>query len=526
MPSAVIYTRVSTDEQAREGVSLDAQEARSRDYCRTVGLQVHQVYSDPAVSGSVPLADRPAGSALLASLAVSSSPPLPSSLAARERGPGGEAAVSAIVATKLDRLFRNTLDALSSIQRWDAQGISLHILDFGGQALDTRSAVGRMFLTITSAFAQFERDLTAERVSDALGKIASTGRVPTGLPSYGYDRADDGSLVENPAEAEHVREVFARYAAGASLNELARWLTSSGAIPKRRGMKWAPSDVSRLLANPVYVGEFRFRGDVFRGAHEALVDASTWHRAQARLELNALNRGHPQLTFGCLFRCGLCGSRVVWDRTRRTRATGEPYPYHRVYCRAQKCKETQHEPIHAPGAQLMDVVWEVTREVMERGDWQTAQAEAMAQAQHTAQTHPGPPPGRTQEQQLATVAARRQANMDALHRGILTMEDVEVLNAPLMDQERALRQSTARAGRRSPRPPEWPLQAQSASDLVQAARAASVETQVEILTALWEPILLLPQHHVLLTSRLPNIPPETRTIPRHLPRSIPPGSVI
>ncbi len=138
------YIRVSTDDQAREGVSLDAQEARIRAYAEMAGLELVDVIRDAAISGTVPLADRAGGAALL------------------------DHDVDHVIALKLDRLFRDAADALSQTRSWDKAGIALHLIDVGGATINTSTAMGRMFLTMMAGFAELERNLISERTAMAL----------------------------------------------------------------------------------------------------------------------------------------------------------------------------------------------------------------------------------------------------------------------------------------------------------------------------------------------------------------------
>ena len=145
---AVIYCRVSTAGQAEQGVSLEAQEERLRAYCQMQGLDVEAVLIEEGVSATKPLHARPMGSKLV------------------EMVKNGT--VQHVVALKLDRLFRSSVDALSVTSEWDKNGIALHLVDMGGQSINTASAMGRMMLTMMAGFAQFERDLISERTTAAL----------------------------------------------------------------------------------------------------------------------------------------------------------------------------------------------------------------------------------------------------------------------------------------------------------------------------------------------------------------------
>lgn len=221
---AIAYTRVSTQEQAIQGVSLEAQEARLRAYCTLAGLELVEIVREEGVSGSKPLASRPGGARLLEALE------------------SGEA--SHVVALKLDRLFRDAVDAMSKTKQWDGSGVSLHLVDMGGQAINTGSAMGRFFLTMMAGFAELERNLISERTSAALQhKIAQGFHV--GSPALGFDMVD-GELQENTSEAATVARIHELHAAGYTLRSIASTLTAEGYQTKRGGA-WGPSTVSYVL---------------------------------------------------------------------------------------------------------------------------------------------------------------------------------------------------------------------------------------------------------------------------------------
>ena len=125
---AVLYLRVSTQEQATEGISLETQEAKLRAYCALRGLTIVKVIIEAGVSAGKPLDEREGGHELL-------------TLVRRRE-------VAHVVSYKLDRLFRDCADCLTVTAAWDKHGVSLHLVDLGGQTLDTSTAMGRFFLTV------------------------------------------------------------------------------------------------------------------------------------------------------------------------------------------------------------------------------------------------------------------------------------------------------------------------------------------------------------------------------------------
>jgi DNA invertase Pin-like site-specific DNA recombinase len=221
---AIAYIRVSSDEQAKEGVSLAAQEERIRAYCVMANLKIVAVLKEEGVSGHKELTKRQEGEKV-------------ARLLRRHKATN-------VVVIKLDRLFRNTIDALTTVQRWDRAGIHLHIIDMGGQAISTNSAIGKMFLTMLAGFAEFERNMTSERTKAALQHKRMKGEFVGAIP-FGFDLVD-GGLVRNEVELkviERMRELRAR---GSTLQDIAD-LLNEWDITTKKGGQWYPSTVRYIL---------------------------------------------------------------------------------------------------------------------------------------------------------------------------------------------------------------------------------------------------------------------------------------
>lgn len=231
MSRAVCYIRVSTEEQARGGVSLAAQEEKLLAYCQMTGLEPVAVIREEGVSGAKAMADRPGGGELLCLV--------------------GKKQVRHVVALKLDRLFRDAADALNQTRAWDKAGVALHLVDMGGQTLNTATAMGRFFLNVMAGFAELERNLIAERTGLALAhkKAHLEAYAPT---PYGFDREGD-ALVANSQELKAVAQIQLWRRAGWSLRDIAGELTRQQ-VPTKRGGAWAAATVKRLLDNNLYAG--------------------------------------------------------------------------------------------------------------------------------------------------------------------------------------------------------------------------------------------------------------------------------
>jgi site-specific DNA recombinase len=224
---AVLYCRVSTEEQATEGVSLEAQQAALRAYCAMRGLEVAGLVIDAGVSAGKPLASRGGGAEVQALV--------------------GKGKVGAVVAWKLDRLFRDACDCLDVTRAWDRRGVALHLVDLGGQAVDTSSAMGRFFLTVMAGCAELERNQIRERTSAAMQHKASLGEFTGGRIPYGYRLGDDSvRLDEVEPEQQVIRAARELSATGLSLRAVAAELNRRG-YASRSGRPFAAEQVRRML---------------------------------------------------------------------------------------------------------------------------------------------------------------------------------------------------------------------------------------------------------------------------------------
>lgn len=222
---AVGYIRVSTEEQASSGISLQAQEEAVRAYCAMRGLSLVEVAVDAGISAKMPLRDREGGERAMTLL--------------REGG------ASHMVAYKLDRLFRNCAECLEVTSAWDRREIALHLVDIGGQTVDTSSAMGRFFITILAGAAEMERGLISERTKFALAAKKERGERIGGAPAYGW-RIEGEALVEVPHEQEGIGLARDLRAQGASLEAIGQELSKAG-FPSKRGGRWHAKTVKSIL---------------------------------------------------------------------------------------------------------------------------------------------------------------------------------------------------------------------------------------------------------------------------------------
>ena len=226
---AIGYTRCSTNEQADSGLGLESQAERIKAYCTLKGMFLAGIITDAGVSGGKPLAQREGGERLIA--------------AVKDRR------VKAIIMLKLDRGFRDAGDCLNTVDQWERAGIALHVIDLGGNAIDTTSAAGRFMLVVLAGAAEMERNLTRERTRSALAVKKANGERVGAVP-YGFDLAPDGcALVENSAEQAVIADIRAMRAGGMRLQRIARALTTRG-VPTKTGRsdRWSHQAVARIIA--------------------------------------------------------------------------------------------------------------------------------------------------------------------------------------------------------------------------------------------------------------------------------------
>lgn len=270
--ACAIYTRKSSDEGLEQGFnSLDAQREAGEAYVKSQAAEgwrlVATRYDDGGYSGGT--MERPGLQRLLADI---------------EAG-----RIDVVVVYKIDRLTRSLADFARIVERFDARGVSFVSVT---QAFNTTSSMGRLTLNVLLSFAQFEREVTGERIRDKIAASKAKGMWMGGIPPLGYDLPVPGSrtLVVNEAEAAIVRHIFERYLACRSVHRLASALEEEGVCSKvwvtaagksHGGRAFSRGALFHLLGNRIYLGEIVHKGACHPGAHAAIVDPDVFARAQA-----------------------------------------------------------------------------------------------------------------------------------------------------------------------------------------------------------------------------------------------------
>ncbi|MDP3959291.1 MAG: recombinase family protein [Pseudorhodobacter sp.] len=256
-----IYTRKSSEEGLeQEFNSLHAQREACESYIasqRSEGwVLVRDQYDDGGISGGT--LERPGLKRLLADIE--------------------DGLVDVVVVYKIDRLSRSLMDFSKLVEVFDRNGVTFVSVT---QSFNTTTSMGRLTLNILLSFAQFEREVTGERIRDKIAASRRKGMWMGGCPPLGYE-VKDRKLVENPADAAHVRWVFARFIEIGSGTVLARELAERG-VTTSRGHRIDKKFIYRMLNNRVYIGEAVHKGTSYPGEHAAIIDRETWDKVHAIL---------------------------------------------------------------------------------------------------------------------------------------------------------------------------------------------------------------------------------------------------
>jgi DNA invertase Pin-like site-specific DNA recombinase len=345
-----VYTRKSTDEGLdQEYNSLEAQRDAGLAYIasqRHEGwIAIDDSYDDGGYSGGN--VDRPALKRLLADI---------------EAG-----RIDIIVVYKIDRLTRSLPDFAKLVEVFDRNGVSFVSVT---QQFNTTTSMGRLTLNILLSFAQFEREVTGERIRDKIAASKAKGMWMGGMPPMGYNVVER-KLVVNEREAALVRDIFRRYAEHGSAARLVRelaveghttkaWVTQGGR--QRSGRPIDQQYIFAMLRNRIYLGEIRNKGVWYAAQHEAIVPRELWEAAHAFIERRKQaprehRAKHPALLAGLLFAPD--GQRMLHTFVKKK--SGRMYRYYVPYLHKRRNAGATLSPDavdvgHLPAAEIENAV--------------------------------------------------------------------------------------------------------------------------------------------------------------------------
>ena len=278
-----VYTRKSSEEGLEQDFnSLQAQREACEAFIKSQAGEgwrlVKTAYDDGGISGGT--MERPALQRLLSDI--------------------DEGRIDVVVVYKVDRLTRSLADFAKMVEIFDAHHVSFVSIT---QQFNTTTSMGRLTLNVLLSFAQFEREVTGERIRDKIAASKKKGMWMGGFCSLGYD-IRDRRLVVNQEESKLVRHIYKRYLELGSVRLLKRDLDRRGVVSKIRvskngtrsgGRPFSRGALYELLANPIYIGEIRHKKVRHPGQHEAIVDRQTWEKVQRRLRDQTARDGIPKI---------------------------------------------------------------------------------------------------------------------------------------------------------------------------------------------------------------------------------------
>ena len=340
-----IYTRKSSEEGLEQSFnSLDAQREACEAY---IASQRHEgwralptAYDDGGIScGTM---DRPALLRLLRDI--------------RARK------VDLVVVYKVDRLTRSLADFAKIVEVFDANGVSFVSVT---QQFNTASSMGRLTLNMLLSFAQFEREVTGERIRDKIAASKRKGMWMGGVPPLGYD-IQDRQLVINEDEARTVRYIFETYVQLGAVRPLHEQIDAERITTKRhtsaKGNSYGGRPISRghlyrLLQNRLYRGEIVHKGQTYPGQHEPIIDHDLWDQVQAQLEQNRVEHRAQQTTIQTSLLAGLVTDQAG-DRLVPTYASknGNRYRYYISQTLTTGTRGNAPHAIRVPAADLERLV--------------------------------------------------------------------------------------------------------------------------------------------------------------------------
>lgn len=319
-----IYIRVSTNEQAQEGYSIPAQKDKLTSFAHSQDWDIFDYYIDAGVSAKD--LDRPELQRLLTDVEKKK--------------------IDIILVYKLDRLTRSVLDLYHLLEEFDKHGVKFKSAT---EIYETTTAMGRLFITLVAALAQWERENLGERVRFGMEQMIKEGRRPGSPIPYGYDK--NNKVI--PEEATILRRIRQLYLDGTGYWGIARKLNSEGML--KRNVKWSSYSIYYVLENPYYAGQIRWGGKKAngkyatrkkeerveciktKGNHEAIFTLEEYQECMDYMKKRQFY-GYSKIGEFCftkVLRCGRCGS-PMHGRTTRKKLKDGTIKNHLYYFCAQR----------------------------------------------------------------------------------------------------------------------------------------------------------------------------------------------
>lgn len=312
-----IYIRVSTEEQATEGYSISAQKQKLKAYCIAQDWEVVGFYVDEGISAKN--MERPQLQQMIRDIKAGK--------------------VECVLVYRLDRLTRSVLDLYKLLEIFDKNNCKFKSAT---EVYDTTTAMGRMFITIVAALAQWERENMGERISMGFSEKVRQGKYALNFRPFGYDLdIKTGKLSINPHESKIVRLIIDLYIEGYGANRICKYLNERN-IKTKAGNNWNDKPLMQLLKNPLYYGAIRWNDFVVEKTHEPIVTKEEFNMIQdlitSRRSAEPRRVSSPYIFSGKL-KCNNCGNPLVGYYTSGKLVNGETMKYMQYRCLRKKTGE-------------------------------------------------------------------------------------------------------------------------------------------------------------------------------------------
>ncbi|PLR84626.1 recombinase family protein [Bacillus canaveralius] len=314
---AAIYIRVSTEEQAKEGYSISGQKKRLKAFCIAQDWEVAGLYADEGISAKD--MNRPQLQQMIKDIKAGK--------------------IDCVLVYRLDRLTRSVLDLYKLLEIFEKHDCKFKSAT---EVYDTTTAMGRMFITIVAALAQWERENMGERISFGYAEKVRQGKYALNFRPIGYDlNLKTGKLTIKEDEAKVVRLIYSLYLQGLGANRVARHLNEQN-ITTKAGNKWTDITIMDILKNPLYTGAIRWQDFVVENTHEAIIYKESFELVQTTIE-SRKSKEPRSVSSGYIFsgklKCRNCGYPMVGYYTYGKLASGEKVKYKQYRCMRKKTGE-------------------------------------------------------------------------------------------------------------------------------------------------------------------------------------------
>lgn len=306
-----IYIRVSTEEQAKEGYSISAQTQKLKAFCISQEWDVVGLYADEGISAKD--MNRPQLQRMLKDIR--------------------NGLVDCVLVYRLDRLTRSVLDLYKMLEIFEQYECKFKSAT---EVYDTTTAMGRMFITIVAALAQWERENMGERIAFGFSEKARQGKWPMNFAPLGYDlNKEESKLYINHSEAKIVRYIFDLYIGGLGMNTVAKRLNKEKIYTKANN-PWSDNTVMKILRSHPVRGAVKWNDMIIENTHEPIIDKDTWELAQQLISERA--RKPPRAVssryiFSSKLKCPSCGKNMTGNYTKWKNKDGSEMEHLYYRCR-------------------------------------------------------------------------------------------------------------------------------------------------------------------------------------------------